>query len=159
MSFRVSSRWQKLKERVETARREIPADQEFSFFANEVRTFLDHAENILDARIAAAKSDHEQAISYWEKGVEIEDALYYGEPPDWFYPVRDSLGAALLVNGQAEKAEAVFRADFETIPRKSQVAVWSSECLQSAKEAQRRGKSPKRIWGSLEECGYYTHNQ
>ena len=49
--------------------------------------------------------------------MEYEDTLNYGEPPEWFYPVRESLGAALLLNGQAERAEAVFRADLEQYPR------------------------------------------
>ena len=100
-----------------TARKETPADVEFSFSFNKAQRFLDLAENILDARIAAAKGDHTQAISYWEKAVEVEDKLYYGEPPEWFYPVRESLGAALLLNGQADRAEAVFRADLEQHPR------------------------------------------
>jgi tetratricopeptide (TPR) repeat protein len=102
---------------VSTIRAQTPADQEFSFYSNKAQAFLDLAGNILDARIAAAKGDHELAIEYWEKGVEIEDELYYGEPPEWFYPVRESLGAALLLNGQAERAEAVFRADLERYPR------------------------------------------
>src|SRR6516165_2334924 len=86
-------------------------------FFNKARAFLDLAEQILDARIAAAKGDQEQAVKDWEKGVEIEDTLNYGEPPEWFYPVRESLGAALLRNGQAERAEEVFRADLEQYPR------------------------------------------
>jgi len=102
---------------LETEREQTPADQEFSMFFNKARTFLELAETILDARIATAKGDHEQAIKDWEKGVEIEDTLYYGEPPEWFYPVRESLGAALLRSGQAERAEAVFRADLEQNPR------------------------------------------
>ncbi|HEV3420528.1 MAG TPA: hypothetical protein VG075_09495 [Candidatus Acidoferrum sp.] len=100
-----------------TARKETPADVEFSFYFNKAQSFLDLAENILDARIAAAKGDHKQAISYWEKAVEVQDKLYYGEPPEWFYPVRESLGAELLLNGQADRAEAVFRADLEQYPR------------------------------------------
>jgi tetratricopeptide (TPR) repeat protein len=102
---------------VSTIRAQTPADQEFSFYSNKAQAFLDLAGNILDARIAAAKDDHELAIKYWEKGVEIEDELYYGEPPEWSYPVRESLGAALLLNGRAERAEAVFRADLERYPR------------------------------------------
>jgi tetratricopeptide (TPR) repeat protein len=100
-----------------TARKETPADVEFSFSFNKARSFLDLAENILDARVAAAKGDHTQAISYWEKAVEVQDKLYYGEPPEWFYPVRESLGAALLLNGKPDRAEAVFRADLEQYPR------------------------------------------
>jgi len=102
---------------LETARKETPADLEFSFFSNKAQTFLELAENIFDARIAAAKGDHERAIKYWGKAVEIEDRLNYGEPPEWFYPVRESLGSALLLNGQADQAEAVFRADLEQYRR------------------------------------------
>jgi len=102
---------------LETEREQTPADREFSMFFNKARTFLDLAEHILDARIAAAKGDHELAIKDWQKGVEIENTLNYGEPPEWFYPVRESLGAALLRNGQAERAEEVFRADLEQYPR------------------------------------------
>ena len=102
---------------VSTIRAQMPAEQEFSFYSNKAQAFLDLAGNILDARIAAAKGDHDLAIKYWEKGVEIEDELYYGEPPEWFYPVRESLGAALLQNGQADRAEGVFRADLEQYPR------------------------------------------
>ena len=100
-----------------TAQRETPADLEFSFYSNKAKTFLDLAAAILDARTAATQGEHEQAIKRWEKAVEIEDGLYYGEPPEWFYPVRESLGAALLLNGEAGRAEAVFRTDLEQHPR------------------------------------------
>jgi tetratricopeptide (TPR) repeat protein len=102
---------------LEAAYRGTPADLEFSMFSNKARTLLELSADILDARIAAAKGDRGQAIQHWQKGVEVEDKLYYGEPPEWFYPVRESLGAALLLNGQADRAEAVFRADLEQYPR------------------------------------------
>ena len=102
---------------LETARKEAPADLEFGFFFNKAQTFLDLAESVLDARIFAAKGDHEQAIKCWENAVEIQDRLNYGEPPEWFYPVRESLGGALLLYGQTGRAEAVFRADLEQYPR------------------------------------------
>jgi tetratricopeptide (TPR) repeat protein len=102
---------------LEAAYKDTPADLEFSMFSNKARMFLELAANILDARIATAKGDRGQAISYWEKAVGIEDGLYYGEPPEWFYPVRESLGGALLLNGQAARAESVFRSDLEQYPR------------------------------------------
>lgn len=105
------------REILEAARKATPPDSEFSFFFNKAQAFLDLAENILDARLASAKGDHERAIKNWENGVQIQDRLNYGEPPEWFYPVRESLGGALLLNGQAERAEAVFRADLEQYPR------------------------------------------
>jgi tetratricopeptide (TPR) repeat protein len=102
---------------LETARKETPADLEFSSYSNKANAFLVLAANILDARIATAQADPARAIQYWEKAVEIEDKLNYGEPPEWFYPVRESLGSALLLNGHAGRAEAVFRADLEQYPR------------------------------------------
>jgi tetratricopeptide (TPR) repeat protein len=131
---------------LETARRETPADSEFSMFSNKARTFLDLAENILDARIAAAKGDHEQAIKYWEKAVDVEDQLYYGEPPEWFYPVRESLGAALLLNGQADRAEAVFRADLEQYPRNPR----SLFGLLKSLEAQKKSSNVEEVRGEFE---------
>src|SRR5262249_16794112 len=62
-------------------REETPANVEFSFYFNKAQSFLDLAEKILDARIAAAKGDHAQAIGYWGKAVDVQDRLYYGEPP------------------------------------------------------------------------------
>jgi tetratricopeptide (TPR) repeat protein len=102
---------------LETARKETPAELEFSFYFNKAQAFLDLAANILDARIATAHGDRERAIEYWENAVRIQDRLNYGEPPEWFYPVRESLGRARLLNGQADQAEAVFRADLEQYPR------------------------------------------
>jgi tetratricopeptide (TPR) repeat protein len=111
---------------LETARQKIPSDAEFSFYSNKAQAFLDLAENILDARIAGAKDDNERAIKDWENAVEIEDRLNYGEPSEWFYPVRESLGSALLLNGKADQAEAVFRADLERYPHnpRSRFGVW-----------------------------------
>ena len=119
---------------LDTARKQTPADQEFSMYSNKAQTFLELAENILDARIAVAKGGNLQAIKLWEKAVEIEDKLYYGEPPEWFYPVRESLGAALLLNGQAEQAEAVFRADLERYPRNPRSLFGLMKALEAQKK-------------------------
>ena len=32
----------------------------------------------------------------WGKAVEIQDALYYNEPPSWYYTSREALGFAHL---------------------------------------------------------------
>jgi tetratricopeptide (TPR) repeat protein len=100
-----------------TARQEMPATTEFSFYSNKAQAFLDLAANALDARIAEVRGDHTGAIAHWKNAVQIQDRLYYGEPPEWFYPVRESLGAALMLDGQAAEAESVFRADLEQYPQ------------------------------------------
>jgi tetratricopeptide (TPR) repeat protein len=71
----------------------------------------------LDARIAHARADHERAIKFWQQAVAAADQLPYDEPPVWFYPVRESLGATLLAAGRAPDAERVFREDLEKHPR------------------------------------------
>jgi hypothetical protein len=64
-----------------------------------------------------ARKDYAQAISLLTAAVAIQDTLKYGEPPDWFFPVRESLGGALLINGDAAGAEKVLRADLNRNPR------------------------------------------
>ena len=71
----------------------------------------------LDARIAAARGEHDRAIKYWQRAVAAADQLPYDEPPVWFYPVRESLGGALLAAGRAPDAERVFRDDLVKHPR------------------------------------------
>ncbi|HEV8389480.1 MAG TPA: hypothetical protein VGQ35_06545, partial [Dongiaceae bacterium] len=72
---------------------------------------------IVDARIAMEKGDLEKAVSDLGVAVAMQDRLAYNEPADWHYPVRESLGAALLLAGRAPEAEAVFRADLQKNPR------------------------------------------
>jgi len=66
------------------------------------------AKEVLAARGAAAAGKPDVAIQHWRSAVVALDKLNYDEPPDEYYPVRESLGAALLVNGKAKEAEAVF---------------------------------------------------
>ena len=61
--------------------------------------------------LAALQDDNEQGLAAWRKAVEVQDGLWYNEPPDWYYTVRESLGYALLAQGQAEEAERVFTED------------------------------------------------
>ena len=51
------------------------------------------------------------------RSLELQDKLGYMEPPEWHYPVREALGGALLRQGKAAEAEAVFRKDLELNPR------------------------------------------
>ena len=71
------------------------------------------ADDVLRARIAEAKHDNRSALEFFNKGMSDEDALSYDEPPQWFHPVRESLGGFLLRSGKYAEAEKVFRADLE----------------------------------------------
>src|SRR5262249_26684852 len=71
------------------------------------------AKPLLDGRIAAAEGNMTAAIEQYRAAVAAEDKLAYDEPPTWYYPVRETLGAALLAGGKAAEAEQVFREDLK----------------------------------------------
>lgn len=68
---------------------------------------LEIGAHVLEGRLAVAAGDYEQAAAHFRAATEIEDRLPYMEPPFWYYPVRQSLGAALLLAGKPEEAVAV----------------------------------------------------
>ena len=84
---------------------------------NKTKDILRIADDVLGAKIAATKKDNATAISLLEAAVKIQDGLKYDEPPDWFFPVREPLGAVLLMNGNNAAAEQVFREDLNRNPR------------------------------------------
>jgi tetratricopeptide (TPR) repeat protein len=84
---------------------------------NKAKDIMKIAEDVIGAKIAMAKKDPASAIAMLRKAVSIQDKLNYGEPPDWFYPVRENLGGALLMSGDATGAEKVFREDLDRNPR------------------------------------------
>ena len=59
------------------------------------------------------KYDKNAALQFFNQAIAAEDALTYDEPPQWFHPVRESLGGFLLRSGNYAEAERVFRADLE----------------------------------------------
>ncbi|MFD0461013.1 tetratricopeptide repeat protein [Microvirga aerilata] len=85
---------------------------------------------VIEARIAQAKGDHARAAAQFAEAVEIQDRLPYMEPPFWYYPVHQSLGAALLQQGKAEEAQAAFRAAIERAPNNG----WAAAGLLQAAE-------------------------
>jgi tetratricopeptide (TPR) repeat protein len=94
----------------------LPPDASISEM-NPSAAVLGVANEVLAARLDAAKGNAEAAIRHWRAAAEAQDNLNYDEPPDWYYPVRESLGAALLVSGKAKEAEGVFREDQRRNPR------------------------------------------
>jgi tetratricopeptide (TPR) repeat protein len=86
---------------------------------------------VIAARLAQAKGDHAGAAAQFAEAAEIQDRLPYMEPPFWYYPVHQSLGAALLQQGKAEEAQTAFRAAIERAPNNG----WAAAGLLQAAEA------------------------
>jgi tetratricopeptide (TPR) repeat protein len=82
---------------------------------------LELARYVVLGRIALAENNLEDARAAFEQAVSRYDALTYSEPPHWYYPVRQSLGAVLLRMGKLEAAEDAFRASLAQAPSNGRV--------------------------------------
>jgi tetratricopeptide (TPR) repeat protein len=80
------------------------------------REIVQTARAVAGGRLADARGDIPAAIKAYQEAVAVQDALPYTEPPYWYYPVRQSLGAALLRAGQLDAAEQTFRASLVRTP-------------------------------------------
>ena len=106
-----------------------PRDMDWS--TNKLGEFLDMASAMVAARL---ERNPEEAVAKWRKAVEVEDSLNYDEPPAWYYPVRESLGAALLMRGEAEGAETVFREGLRRSPNNGRILFGLLESLKAQKK-------------------------
>jgi hypothetical protein len=122
---------------------------ETPFGLNTAASVFRIAGHALDARIAAAKGDRRAAADHWRKAVAAQDDLNYDEPPGWYYPVRESLGAALLLSGDAVESESVFRKDLEDNPRNGRSLFGLAESLQrqgKTQDARRARAEFEKAW-------------
>ena len=90
------------------------------------------AVHALLGEIAMRSGKPEAAIPHFQEALKIEDKGLYFEPPKWYYPIRESLGAALLKAGRNAEAEAVYRDDLKRFPENG----WSLYGLAAALRAQ-----------------------
>lgn len=80
------------------------------------RDLLNIALYTLMGEMALDSRHIEAAIASFQEATRLEDGLLYSEPPRWYYPVRHSLGAALLRAGRTREAERIYREDLKRFP-------------------------------------------
>jgi tetratricopeptide (TPR) repeat protein len=102
------------------------------FEINSTYSLLQIAKLVLAGEIQAGQKHWDEAITNLEDAVSKEDELLYDEPPDWFFPVRQVLGAVLLEAGQPDQAEKIYQQDLEKFPENG----WSLLGLKKSLEAQ-----------------------
>ena len=90
------------------------------------------AAEVLAGFVAQASGDLAMAATHLEAAVRQEDALTYGEPPEWTVPPRQDLGAVLLAANRPRDAEQAFREDLAKFPENG----WSLRGLAAALRAQ-----------------------
>ena len=85
----------------------------FFFRAQKV---LQLAANVLAGEMAAKAGDTASAERLLRAAVAEQDTHWFTEPPPWYFPVRQALGAVLLQGGRAGDAELVYREDLRRNP-------------------------------------------
>jgi predicted Zn-dependent protease len=138
----------------------MPPGPAYGIEFNDWSVITSLAAHTLQARIAAAKGNYVNsmtatnaffaiAIDHWRQAVAIQDKMNYDEPPEWYYPVRESLGAALLRTNKPAEAETVFREDLVRNPRnpRSLFGLWKSlEAQKKSAEAQQVRQQFESAW-------------
>jgi tetratricopeptide (TPR) repeat protein len=109
-----------------------PADAPYGL--NHAKTVMQVAAAVLDGKMAAAAGNTQAALADYRKAVTLQDQLKYDEPQDWYYPVRETLGAALLQSGDATAAQAIFREDLAQNPRNGRSLYGLSKALEAQKK-------------------------
>jgi len=90
------------------------------------------AAHALMGEIATRSGKADEGVAHFRQALAIEDKGLYFEPPKWYYPIRQSLGAALLKAGRNTEAEQVYRDDLKRFPENG----WSLYGLSAALKAQ-----------------------
>jgi len=111
---------------------EMPKERMVSL--NSAAILLRIAANVLAGELAAAKERVGEAIERFESAIADEERLTYEEPPAWYQPVRQFLGAVLFEAGMFAPAEAVYRRDLERNPENG----WSLYGLMQSLQAQKK---------------------
>ncbi len=96
------------------------------------KTALLISQQALAGEIELRKGNAAAAVMLFERAVELESSLTYNEPPTWYYPMRQSLGKALLAAGRAADAEQAYREDLDRFPANG----WSLYGLYLSQEEQ-----------------------
>jgi len=68
------------------------------------------AGEVAQGRMALARNRPETAIDHFTRAADMQKSVPYMEPPFWYYPVNQSLGAAYFSAGRYNEARDAFRA-------------------------------------------------
>jgi tetratricopeptide (TPR) repeat protein len=101
---------------------------------NTASALLRLASSVLAGELEARQGKTEDSVRHLREAVRLQDKLRYDEPPPWYFPVRQSLGAVLLTAGRANEAESVYRDDLQKNPENG----WSLYGLAKSLRAQKK---------------------
>jgi len=100
----------------------------------------------LMGEMALRSGNPDGAVGHFAFATKIEDAMNYEEPPLWYYPMRHSLGRALLEAGRPAEAEIAYREDLARFPANG----WSLFGLATSLDAQ--GEDASAAWAEFQQA-------
>lgn len=113
---------------------------------NSPRKLGEVASHVLAGRIAGARNEWPAAIASYRRAIEAEDTLNYNEPSDWYYPVRETLGAVLLRSGDSAGAAQIFREDLDRNPLNPRSLFGLAQALGDTPEAAKVRAQYRKSW-------------
>jgi tetratricopeptide (TPR) repeat protein len=116
---------------LETILDSMPPERTVAFFFR-AKNLLQLAANVLAGETAAKAGDVASAERLLRAAVAEQDSHWFTEPPPWYFPVRQALGAVLLQAARPADAEQVYREDLGRNPDNG----WSLFGLAQALQAQ-----------------------
>jgi tetratricopeptide (TPR) repeat protein len=91
--------------------------------------------------MAAKQGKVDDAVKHLTQAIAGEDELTYDEPPPWYLPMRQRLGAILMDAKRPAEAEKAFREDLVRRPENG----WSLRGLAQSLQAQNRTTDAKAV--------------
>ena len=104
--------------------------------------------HVLAGEIALRSGSADDAVDHFAAAVALEDEMLYEEPPLWYYPIRHSLGRALLEAGRPADAERAYRADLDRFRENG----WSLFGLATALVEQKKSAEAAAVWDRFRDA-------
>jgi tetratricopeptide (TPR) repeat protein len=96
---------------------------------NPARTVLEIGLPTAEGELEYRRGNFTHAFELLREAVKRDDALHYSEPWSWMMPIRHSLGALLLEQGDLKDAESVYREDLRLHPGNGWALNGLAECF------------------------------
>src|SRR5262245_7840969 len=87
---------------------------------------------VLAAEVAGAGGKLDELKKGVQSAIELQDKIPYMEPPYFYMPLRQRLGAVLVEQGHLKEAEAVYREDLKRNPENGWSLFGLLQCLRAA---------------------------
>ena len=143
---------EKETEHLEQIRAEKDLTDFYIWDINTAGSLIQIASEVTRGELETKKKNYDAAISHLRKAVKEEDKLRYDEPPTWFYPCRQNLGAVLIEAGRFAEAEKVYRENLAEVPDNG----WSLFGLHQALLKQGKTDEAAKVGKRFEEAWKYS---